>query len=350
MLLWKSSFVIYWTTKSEKKQFVNYSLLKNLFEDYARWRKMSIDQKKISEIHEKKNKFRKLKFYKNMMQRFMSKNRLETMLINYKTNSISTDWMQTNLFNQNSSKYERPQTVFSSAVVIKSAFLNSSTDTKNSLFFESSKAVSYSSQQRWNKFSNKNFFYKFIFKKLSAVFTFKNSYVNEFKIWASKLDALCVKCEKTDHIFKNCNDIVLSTWKQFYLKSIVFENILQVNFCIVGYEVYDENVLSYEKRFFEKSNQYHSKSSFSKIKIHVFEFVSFVIYEISSDFLFQNLLTFFKILFTSVKFASVNVLYKKKSESNKRFHMKFFASESEKEKNDQKKNALKLKKKQIFSL
>ena len=47
-------------------------------------------KKKISEVHEKK-KFRKLKFYKNMMQRFMFKNRLEIMLINYKTNSISTD-------------------------------------------------------------------------------------------------------------------------------------------------------------------------------------------------------------------------------------------------------------------
>ena len=225
----------------------------------------------------------------------MFKNRLEIILISYKTNSVFIDWIQINFFNQNSQKYERSQTVFSSAVVIKSVFLNSSTETENSLFFESSKTTSYSSQQRWNEFSNKNFFYKFIFKKLFAISTFKNSYVNEFKIWASESNAFCVKCEKTDHIFKNCNDIILLTWKQFYLKNIVFENIFQINFCVVDYEIYDENVFLYEKKFSKKSNQYYFESSFSKTETYVFEFVNFVIYEVSSDFLFQNLLIFFKI-------------------------------------------------------
>ena len=294
-------------------------------------------KKKFQKFMKKKNKFRKLKFYKNMMQRFMSKDRFEVMLINYKTNSVFTDWMQINFFSQNSQKYERSQTVSSSAVVIKSVFLNSSTKTENSLFFESPKTVFYSSQSRWNEFSNKNFFHKFIFKKLSAVSTSKNSYVNESKIWIFESETLCVKCDETEHISKNCNDIMLSTWKQFYLKNIVFENIFQVNFCVADYETYDENVLSYEKKLSKKSSQYHSKSSFSKTEIHVFEFVSFVIYEVSNDFLFQNLLTFFKILFTSVRFVSVNALYEKKSESNKRFHMKFFASESEKKKRSKKK-------------
>ena len=135
------------------------------------------------------------------------------MLISYKTNSISTNWMQTNFFNQNSSKYKRLQIVFSSAIVIKSASLNSSIDTKNSLPFKSSKTIFYSSQSRWNKFSNRNFFHKSIFKKLSAVFTFKNFYVNESKIWIFESKTFCVKCDETEHISKNCNDIMLSTWE-----------------------------------------------------------------------------------------------------------------------------------------
>ena len=121
------------------------------------------------------------------------------------------------------------------------------------------------------------------------------------------------------------------------MKNIVFENIFQINFCVADYEVYDENVLSYEKKLSKKSNQYHSKSTFSKTETHVFEFVSFVIYKISNDFLFQNLLTFFRILFTSVRFVSVNAFYEKKSESNKRFHMKFAIPEPKKKKNDRKK-------------
>ena len=47
---------------------------------------------------------------------------------------------------------------------------------------------------------------------------------------------------------------MLSTWKQFYLKNIIFENIFQINFCIADYEIYNENVFSYEKKSSKKSN------------------------------------------------------------------------------------------------
>lgn len=76
--------------------------------------------------------------------------------------------------------------------------------------------------------------------------TLKNQWINETKIWFFQEERLCVKCNHVSHVNKKCKDNVLSAWKQFYLKSIVFEESSQLNFAMILYKVYDENISAYE--------------------------------------------------------------------------------------------------------
>ena len=56
---------------------------------------------------------------------------------------------------------------------------------------------------------------------------------------------LCVRCGETGHIAKECTGRVLPAWEQSYLKSIVFGDSPQSNFCAFGFGSYDGNVSPY---------------------------------------------------------------------------------------------------------
>lgn len=295
-------------------------------------------KKEFQKLMKEENKTRELKFYKDMMQRFMPQDKIEAMLINYWAKSIFIDWMQSNLFDENSHqlKYKRPQTILQSTFV-KSMFLRSSTNIENLLpiAFIQFKAVFYSPQPCWNRVTNKNSFYKSPFKDLSALFTSKNLYINEIKVWTSGTGALCVKYDETRHVTKDCHGPILSAWEQSYLRSIVFENSPQVNFCSAGYEAYDENVLSYEDNSSPSTSgnlsQYHSESFFFKFESFTSEIVNFVTCEIADNIQVKDfILTSFKI--ASIRSTSVDAFYEEKSSLNKRFHLKFSAPGLEKEK------------------
>ena len=281
-------------------------------------------KKEFQKLMEEENKSRELEFYKDMVQRSMPKDRLEAMLASYRAGPIPTDWMQTNPFSQNPPKYERSQTAPPPAAVTKPAPLGTSTGTGNLLPPETLKAASYPPQPRWNGFSNRNFFHKPTPRELPAASTSKNSYVNGSKVWAPGSGALCVKCGETGHISKDCNGIVLPAWEQSYLRSIVFGDTPQANFCIAGYGAYDGNVLPYEERPSEGSSQYHPEPSSSKTGAHASGSVSSVTYGVSGDILSgDNLLISPRILPTPVRSASVDAFYGEGSGPNKRPHMEF---------------------------
>ena len=136
-----------------------------------------------------------------------------------------------------------------------------------------------------------------------------------------KNDKLCVRCDNLNHIVKNCQNEILSTWKQFYLREMIFENAtIQMNFAIANYDEFDDNVRSYDSySIFEFTNSTEQFTFFSTTSISNISFVAsnsnhFIEYEII-DFTIKSLTVF-------TKTKIVNVKYDEKSDSNKRPHVK----------------------------
>ena len=73
---------------------------------------------------------------------------------------------------------------------------------------------------------------------------------------------LCVRCGETGHIAKECTGRVLPVWEQSYLKSIVFGDNPQSNFCVAGFGSFDGNVSPYSVDF-SSSSGYRPKPSAS---------------------------------------------------------------------------------------
>jgi hypothetical protein len=67
-------------------------------------------------------------------------------------------------------------------------------------------------------------------KDLSNRFEFKNSWINDTKKWSYSQNQLCVRCDYINHIFKKCTNDSLLSWKQSYLKKIVFDQSTQINY------------------------------------------------------------------------------------------------------------------------
>jgi hypothetical protein len=250
-----------------------------------------------------------------MIQRIMSKDKVESMLISFRAES-SNSWIN---------ELQRSKTASMSS---KSASLEEFID--NSI----SQRLNSEQDSRWQKnsqdkfWNNRNSFHKSSFKNLSSASTSKNSYINETKSWVPDNNALCMKCEESDHISKKCADKMLSAWEQSYLKSLMFENSSQSNFCATEYEHYDENVELYENISSDLSH-WHSETSSSNTeytteskaaKISSVESNS-ITYDVSKDTLNQDIQHLTDaVSFLFITSLYVNVMYEEESESNKRFH------------------------------
>jgi hypothetical protein len=100
----------------------------------------------------------------------------------------------------------------------------------------------------------------------------------------------------------------------------MFENNSQSNFCATEYEHYNENVESYEN-ISNDSSHWHSKASSSKIECNDSVESNFITYEIFENDLNQsNSQLCVTSSHLSVNAFFVNVMYKEKSEFNKRSH------------------------------
>ena len=97
--------------------------------------------------------------------------------------------------------------------------------------------------------------WQFIFRVMSNRSEFKNSWINDIKIWfIDKSDLFCIRCDHIDHIDRECIDEMLSAWKQVYLKEIVFDQSTQINFIATSFENHDNNIRSYENYLLLSSN------------------------------------------------------------------------------------------------
>ncbi len=180
---------------------------------------------KIQKLFNEKVKLKKLIFYKKLIQKNMFKVQINVLLISYhffKKNS-SIDWS----FHEDSSSESR--TKQSSSI-----YSTSKAYSTKSLSLNSNKA-----NQSWFKSRD----------LLNRIF-FKNLYINDIKNYIRSRDEfLCVKCEYKNHINKKCTEVVLSVWKQLYLRSIVFEDVSSISFTIYEFEIYDDAVQSFDIAF-----------------------------------------------------------------------------------------------------
>ena len=134
----------------------------------------------------------------------------------------------------------------------------------------------------------------------------------------NKNDRLCIKCEHLNHIFKKCSDDVLSTWKQFYLREIMFDQSTQMNFATVDFEDFDDNVRFYDNYFifdflitsFEKITFFTSIVLMNDALVNSTNHSIHV--EIIDLFMHSHV----------DNINAVNALYDEKSEANKRSHVK----------------------------
>ena len=88
------------------------------------------------------------------------------------------------------------------------SLIQKSASLKNS--FENQIFHSRFQNNRWSKNtkSQNDSFHKFSFRNISDAFAFLNPYINGIKTWGPKIDSLCVKCEKLNHMSKECIDRV----------------------------------------------------------------------------------------------------------------------------------------------
>ena len=194
-----------------------------------------------------------------------------------------------------------------------------------------------------------------MFRNISDAFIFFNIFINEIKIWESKLKSLCVKYRILSHVAKKCTDQMLSAWEQFYFKNIVFDfDIFQINFCAFKYNSFDENVNFYDVNVFSfdfefrfEFFEFFIENSMSAsilaistpihisfviiIRIAIFTLISILIFfsnsnlsvEINSVTYEISNVDFISILFRIsifIEISHVNVMIEKKSDSNKRIY------------------------------
>ena len=89
------------------------------------------------------------------------------------------------------------------------------------------------------------------FRKMFNRSISKNSYINNTQTWFFKRDdSFYIKCDIKNYKSFIYNFSSLSTWKQSYLKIIMFENNFQINFVVIEFEEFDKTVRSFETFMF----------------------------------------------------------------------------------------------------
>ncbi len=286
----------------------------NLTEDVDR------AKKKFHKFMKEKNKIKKLTFYKEMISRSISQDKVQVMLIFYKIDVISIDWIMKRSFdksaqfsrmlleniNDNTRYFESEEDYVLFRSQTSEFDQENSTRSNSDSHNSSNNQESQNSDRRSNSASldRRSEFHKSSSRELFSTFTSLNEFVNESKKWLSEDDSLCVKCDELDHMIRDCNDRMLSVWEQFYFRSLIFENTFQFNFCSIDFDAYDDSVNSYET--IKKNSELFLNAAMS------------IIYE-----LFEN-----EEIAISVETVSLNVMYEKKFESNKRSHHEQIMSDS----------------------
>jgi hypothetical protein len=77
--------------------------------------------------------------------------------------------------------------------------------------------------------SSKSRLYQSISRNLSDRSKSRNSWINNIKKLFFAHDRFCVRCDYIKHTSRECTNDSLSSWKQSYLKKIVFDQSTQIN-------------------------------------------------------------------------------------------------------------------------
>jgi hypothetical protein len=252
------------------------------------------------------------------MSRNLSRDRIQAMLTSYKIDVTLTDWIMKKSFDRqmffrssfenitDNTRYSESKAYVSLKSQISSSDQENSSEINSDSHNSSTNQKSQNSDRRSNSASSnrRSEFHRLSSRKLSSTITSLNEFVNESKKWFSEDDSSCVKCDELDHMIRDCINRMFSAWEQFYLKSLIFEDISQSNFCSADFDAYDDNVISYE--IIRENSKQTSFNSFM-----------FVINEISEK----------KSLIVSVETVFINAFYEE-FESNKRSHQKQIMSDS----------------------
>ena len=270
--------------------------------------KIKITKAELDKLRKKEEKTKEFQLYKNYANDLLNKSKLTALLFEYtlSDNAITT------------SNHEDIINIIS----FNNRFLHASEKR-----FQSRFEINYYRRSNNRSFIDKSFmnrqsFNQFVFKSLFDRKTSSNSYINDEKMWSSANESLCVKCDEIE--FKsneNHQCLLFSAWKNFYLRSIVFENSAQVFFVFYNYEQYDENLKLYDHHLFHRMIRFRSKDveTFSEnSRVFISEFtVSFSDYAASSYESKSFFLSFSSNFLKSV--SNIESFYDEKS--SKRSHM-----------------------------
>ena len=217
--------------------------LRTIYQLAEKTRRINIEIKKF---FDEKFKYDELSFYKNLAQRNLFRHQIKILFTKYHVVKLQIQKQKSQW-----SIYENFNTA---TISIQSQIFVMNTSLSTSVVFRQSLAASFNrineafrSSQSARKQTDR---YQFIVKNLFDRTIFKNSYINDTKLWfMNKNDRLCIKCNHLNHIFKKCSDDVLFSWKQSYLREIVFDQSTQMNFAQIDFENFDDNVRFYDSYF-----------------------------------------------------------------------------------------------------
>ena len=147
-------------------------------------------KKKLKKLQKKNRKIKELLFYRELIEKNMSKEKIASFMTFYHNYSFFSKWI-----------YE----------------LNSRTNQQK---FQSSMQEQADNNQNkyksliddfdfFNQYSNRSRSFSSDFvesRVISDVNTFKNSYINENFMYSFDMSVLCVKCDVLKHIFRDCNE------------------------------------------------------------------------------------------------------------------------------------------------
>ena len=229
--------------KTTKDMISSNRSLRTIYQLAEKTRRINIEIKKL---FDEKLKYDELSFYKNLTQRNLFRHQIKILLTKYHAVKLQTQKQEFQWL-----IYENLNTATASTqfqISMMNTSLSISVASRQFLIVNFNKINETSRfSQSTRKQTDK---YQFTVKNLSDRIIFKNSYINDIKLWfMNKNDRLCIKCDHLNHIFKKCNDDVLSSWKQSYLREIMFDQSTQMNFAQIDFGNFDDNVRFYDNYF-----------------------------------------------------------------------------------------------------
>ena len=207
-------------------------------------------KKELHKLLDEEHKTRELDFYRDVVRQNMAQEKIESLLATYRAQPVPKEWAFDNPF-------EKPSLT---PQVAKPAPLGETSG--NSTHRPKPNNQSYHPRPYSGNGDRRSQFHRPQSKDLPSRSTSLNKYINGSRTWGTGDGPLCVKCGEIGHMSRECSGTVLPAWEQSYLKSIVFGDNPQSNFCAARFGSYDGNTQPYgTSRNFQASSSSFAPSS-----------------------------------------------------------------------------------------